>query len=202
MNNSQMEHKFKFTKDVNFEEIMCKETYLEFKQTDYEKKIEGEFETLMSTRDKLRTECFPLVDVITSVIMYTPVNISRMIDAALCKFKINNLSIPNIHPLFIIDKVNELCDRKSLINDICDRMRYIENNKYKIDIQKGIYIYGPPGSGKTHLVKNILKILNYDMVYYSASDIRNKSVIDSITKYNMSNVNVLSMFQKKRKNID
>ena len=100
-----------------------------------------------------------------------------------------------------IDKVNELCDRKSLINDICDKMRYIENNKYKIDIQKGIYIYGPPGSGKTHLVKYILKILNYDMVYYSASDIRNKSVIDSITKYNMSNVNVLSMFQKKKKNI-
>lgn len=100
-----------------------------------------------------------------------------------------------------IDKVNELCDRKSLINDICDKMRYIENNKYKIDVQKGIYIYGPPGSGKTHLVKNILKILNYDMVYYSASDIRNKSVIDSITKYNMSNVNVLSMFQKKKKNI-
>jgi DNA polymerase III delta prime subunit len=100
-----------------------------------------------------------------------------------------------------IDKVNELCDRKTLINDICDKIRYIENNKYKIDVQKGIYIYGPPGSGKTHLVKNILKILNYDMVYYSASDIRNKSVIDSITKYNMSNVNVLSMFQKKKKNI-
>jgi len=100
-----------------------------------------------------------------------------------------------------IDKVNELCDRKSLINDICDKMRYIENNKYKIDIQKGIYIYGPPGSGKTHIIKNILKILDYDMVYYSASDIRNKSVIDSITKYNMSNVNVLSMFQKKKKSI-
>jgi DNA polymerase III delta prime subunit len=100
-----------------------------------------------------------------------------------------------------IDKVNELCDRKSLINDICDKMRYIENNKYNIDVQKGIYLYGPPGSGKTHIVKNILKILNYDMIYYSASDIRNKSVIDSITKYNMSNVNVLSMFQKKKKSI-
>ena len=110
MNNTQMEHKFKYTKDINFEEIMCKETFMEFKQNEYEKKLEGEFNTLMETRDKLRTECFPQVDVITSVIMYTPVNISRLIDAALCKFKINKLSIPNIHPVFIVDKVNELCD--------------------------------------------------------------------------------------------
>jgi hypothetical protein len=80
-------------------------------------------------------------------------------------------------------------------------MRYIERHKYKIDVQKGIYIYGPPGSGKTRLIRHILKIMNYDVVYYSASDIRNKNVIDSITKYNMSNVNVLSMFENKTRNI-
>ena len=28
----------------------------------------------------------------------------------------------------------------SLINDICDKMRYIENNKYKID-NKRVYIF-------------------------------------------------------------
>ena len=100
-----------------------------------------------------------------------------------------------------VDAVNDICSRRGLINDICDKMQYIEDNKYKIDVQKGIYVYGPPGSGKTRLIKHILKLLNYDMVYYSASDIRNKTVIDSITKYNMANVNVLSMFEKKKKKI-
>ena len=97
--------------------------------------------------------------------------------------------------------INKLINRNSLVNDICEKLKIIEKNKYKIECQKGIYIYGAPGSGKTHLVKYILKLLNYDMVYYSASDVRNKSVIDSITKYNMSNVNVLSMFEKKKRNI-
>ena len=100
-----------------------------------------------------------------------------------------------------IDKVNSLCNRNTLINDVCDQLRTIDRNKHKIDAHKGIYIYGPPGSGKTHMVKHILKLLDYDIVYYSASDVRNKNVIDSITKYNMSNVNVLSMFAKKKKNI-
>lgn len=100
-----------------------------------------------------------------------------------------------------VDAVNDICSRRGLINDICGKMQYIEDNKYNIDVHKGIYVYGPPGSGKTRLIKHILKLLNYDMVYYSASDIRNKTVIDSITKYNMANVNVLSMFEKKKKKI-
>ena len=99
------------------------------------------------------------------------------------------------------DKMNSIMGRTGLINDMCEKMRYIEDHRYKIDVQKGIYVYGPPGSGKTQLVKDILKIMNYDIVYYSAGDVRNKSVIDSITKYNVSNVNVLSMFEKKRRKI-
>ena len=100
-----------------------------------------------------------------------------------------------------VDKMNIIMGRTSLINDMCEKMRYIEDHRYKIDVQKGIYVYGPPGSGKTQLVNHVLKLMDYDVVYYSASDVRNKSVIDSITKYNMSNVNVLSMFERKKRKI-
>ena len=43
--------------------------------------------------------------------------------------------------------------------------------------------------------------MNYDIVKYDAGDIRNKSIIDTITKHNMSDKNVLSMLQKKVKKI-
>ena len=42
------------------------------------------------------------------------------------------------------------------------------------------------GQEKTYFVKNILKELNYDIIHYEAGDIRNKSVISDLTKYNMS----------------
>ena len=42
-----------------------------------------------------------------------------------------------------------------------------------------------------------MKELNYDIIHYDAGDIRNKSVISDLTKYNMSDKNILSMFNKK-----
>ena len=48
---------------------------------------------------------------------------------------------------------------------------------------------------------NILKKMNYDVVKYDASDIRNKSVIDNIAHHNMSDRNIMSMFFHKVKKI-
>ena len=50
-------------------------------------------------------------------------------------------------------------------------------------------------------VMNILKELDYDIIQYDAGDIRNKSIIDTITKHNMSDKNIMSMFHKKVKKI-
>jgi hypothetical protein len=47
----------------------------------------------------------------------------------------------------------------------------------------------------------ILKEMNYDIVYYDAGDIRNKAIIDNITKHNMSDKNIMSLLQKKVKKI-
>ena len=50
------------------------------------------------------------------------------------------------------------------------------------------------GSGKTEFVMDILKDLNYDIIKYDAGDIRNKSIIETITKHNMGDKNVISLF--------
>ena len=48
-------------------------------------------------------------------------------------------------------------------------------------------------------VEKILKNMNYDIIKYDAGDVRNKSIVDNITKHNMSDKNVLSLFQKNKK---
>lgn len=67
--------------------------------------------------------------------------------------------------------------------------------------KRGIYVYGAPGTGKTRFVKRVLAELGYDVVHYDAGDIRNKSVIDTMTKHNMANRNVISMFHSEPKPI-
>ena len=49
---------------------------------------------------------------------------------------------------------------------------------------------------KSAFIETLLKEINYDIIKYDAGDIRNKVIIDTITKHNMSDRNVLSMLQK------
>jgi DNA polymerase III delta prime subunit len=74
-------------------------------------------------------------------------------------------------------------------------------NKNNLLLKKGIYIYGDPGTGKTTFVTNILKELDYDIIKYDAGDIRNTYVIEDITKNNMSDKNIMSLFNKKIRKI-
>jgi hypothetical protein len=93
--------------------------------------------------------------------------------------------------------INNLLDRDEEANRIKTILKEFELNKNDLLTKKGLYIYGDPGSGKTTFVTKILKELDYDIIKYDAGDIRNKSIIDTITKHNMSDKNVLSMFHKK-----
>ena len=43
--------------------------------------------------------------------------------------------------------------------------------------------------------------LNYDIITFDAGDVRNKTIVDTITNHNMSDTNVLSLFKKEKKNI-
>ena len=97
--------------------------------------------------------------------------------------------------------MNKILNREKDATQIKDILKHFEENKHNPITKKGIYIYGDPGSGKTTFIINILKELNYDVIKYDAGDIRNKSIIDTITKHNMSDKNIMSLFQKKIKRI-
>jgi DNA polymerase III delta prime subunit len=98
-------------------------------------------------------------------------------------------------------EINKILKRECEAEKMKDVLRDFELNKSNPLLKKGIYVYGEPGTGKTTFVINILKELDYDVVKYDAGDIRNKSIIDTITKHNMSDKNIMSMFHKKVKKI-
>jgi len=97
--------------------------------------------------------------------------------------------------------INSILNRNKIAENIKLFFTSFETEKNNLAFKRGIYIYGNPGTGKTLFIEKILKEMNYDMVKYDAGDIRNKSIIDTITKHNMSDKNVLSMLQKKVKKI-
>ena len=97
--------------------------------------------------------------------------------------------------------INEILNRNETSENIKNILREFELNKNNLLFKKGVYVYGEPGTGKTTFVTNILKELDYDVIKYDAGDIRNTSVIEDITKHNMSDKNIMSLFNKKIKKI-
>ena len=102
------------------------------------------------------------------------------------------MNIPNLDTILI---------RDSIASEICTFLRDFELNKHDLTRKRGIYLCGDPGSGKTCFVKNLLKSLDYDAVLYDAGDIRNKSVIETLAKHNMSDANIMSTLMKKKQHI-
>lgn len=95
--------------------------------------------------------------------------------------------------------LNTILNRTNIENKIIEILRYFEKNKDDKITHRGIYIYGNPGSGKTYFINDILKKLGYDIVLFDAGDVRNKNIINNISKYNMTDTNIISLFQKKQK---
>ena len=92
------------------------------------------------------------------------------------------------------------------LNKILNREIYIERiqaflheNNETINSSKGLYIYGPPGNGKTTFVVKLLEKLNYDVMYFNCSDIRNKNFLLDLSTQNANKYSVLSLFTKKIK---
>lgn len=97
--------------------------------------------------------------------------------------------------------VNNILQRTQTIKEIKAILESFDENADNVLFKKGIYIYGGPGCGKTHFIMELLKECQYDTVKYDAGDVRNKTLIDTITSNNISNQNVLDMMARKTKKI-
>ena len=97
--------------------------------------------------------------------------------------------------------INNILNREEKVFYIKNILKSFEENKGNKLFKHGIYVYGSPGSGKTLFVTNILKDMDYDVIKYDAGDIRNTSIIEEITKHNISDRNIISLFNKKIKKI-
>jgi len=96
---------------------------------------------------------------------------------------------------------NEIFERTEIVAKVKRLLKEFNEKRNDFSIKRGIYVYGSPGCGKTEFVNQLLKDMSYDAVRYDAGDIRNKSVIDTITKHNMSDQSVMSIFGKTPKRI-
>jgi len=100
-----------------------------------------------------------------------------------------------------MNTLNEIFDRKTIETNIKEILSNFDEKCNEVTFKKGIYLYGSPGSGKTHFISQILKDVGYDMIKYDAGDIRNKALIETITSNNVSSRNVLDMMTKKQRKI-
>lgn len=97
--------------------------------------------------------------------------------------------------------INKILNREEQSQNIKSILKDFELNKNNLLFKRGIYVYGDPGTGKTTFVTNILREMNYDVIKYDAGEIRNSLAIEDITKHNMSDKNIMSLFHKNAKKI-
>ena len=98
-----------------------------------------------------------------------------------------------------LEEFNTILNRKRTAETIKELLLNFDVNSNDLTFKKGIYIYGSPGCGKTQFVTDLLKSIEFDMIKYDAGDVRNKSLIDTITCDNISNQNVIQMMAGKKK---
>jgi len=97
--------------------------------------------------------------------------------------------------------INKILNREKIAEDIKSILLKFNDHRDDNMFKKGIYIYGNAGSGKTEFIMSLLREMNFDIIKYDTGDVRNKSLIDTITKNNMSDRNVLSMMRGEQRKI-
>ena len=95
---------------------------------------------------------------------------------------------------------DEYLNRGDIRSQLKALMIDFDKNKHDILYKRGIYVYGQPGVGKTYLVNSVLSEMGYDIIRYDAVENRS-DIITSITKDEITDMNVISCFYKKKQKI-
>lgn len=95
----------------------------------------------------------------------------------------------------------KILKREYIVEALVNKLQLFFMTRDNFSTKRGFYIYGAPGTGKTELVMRSLKEAGFDVVRYDAGDIRNKNVIESITKNQMADVNIISLWKMQAKKI-
>lgn len=96
---------------------------------------------------------------------------------------------------------NTILNRNEISTAIQQILKDFETSYKNPTFKKGIFIYGSSGTGKTRFIMDLLRSLQYDIISYDTGDVRNKSLIETITSNNISNQNVLQMMTGETKKI-
>lgn len=97
--------------------------------------------------------------------------------------------------------INVALGRESLEKSFINAIESINHLSGPSD-KRCVYVYGEPGVGKSRFVYNILNILNYDIIRYTVTDIKNKEMSDILYNNGVSGQSIKGMFTNTmRKNI-
>ena len=98
--------------------------------------------------------------------------------------------------------INHILNRTTVYNDILKLLStFHEESANNPFFKKGFFVYGPPGSGKTHFVMQMLRENGYDPIRYNSGDVCNKTMFEHMTSHNISQYNVYDLLHGKHKKI-
>jgi replication factor C subunit 1 len=96
-------------------------------------------------------------------------------------------------------QINDMVGNKKNIELIKKWVSDFKSNKK--GVQRALFIYGPPGIGKTTIAHLILEYYNYEIIEFNASDVRSqKAVRDNLLK-SLNTMNVSLMKDNCKRNI-
>ena len=75
----------------------------------------------------------------------------------------------------------------------------IESISRNLSKAKSIYIHGDGSIGKTHVVRNLLKQLEIDSLYFDINNAKDRTLFNELFDNNTGNINIFDCFQKRNK---